>query len=229
MRCSAMSALASASVASGPMTMGSTTSPASKRLTRRTSSACSGIVRLRCTTPSPPACAIAMARPDSVTVSIAEDTMGSLSAMRRVRRVDTSALGRHDGGRAGLQQHVVEGKGLGPGGGLDEEGHARSGRGGWRRPLSRGAGTGKATGRKGGGLRGVGHGTGIAGGVNDRDDDDRIIMQLVEHDIRVALQRVAKQAVACRATPHLRPFANQFESFHECGAKTLRAPIGDST
>jgi hypothetical protein len=40
--------------------------------------------------PSPPSCAIAMARPDSVTVSIAALRSGTLSLMFRVSRVETS-------------------------------------------------------------------------------------------------------------------------------------------
>ena len=41
-------------------------------------------------TPRPPCCAIAMARRDSVTVSIAALTSGTFSRMRRVSRVLTS-------------------------------------------------------------------------------------------------------------------------------------------
>src|SRR4030095_13032940 len=41
-------------------------------------------------TPRPPSCAIAMARPDSVTVSMAALRIGTLSRIVRVRRVDTS-------------------------------------------------------------------------------------------------------------------------------------------
>ncbi len=85
-----ISASASASVASGKMVIGSTTMPLSKRLTLRTSSACSSGVRLRWMTPMPPACAIAIASRASVTVSIAEERIGRLSRIERVSRVETS-------------------------------------------------------------------------------------------------------------------------------------------
>src|ERR1700735_1445042 len=50
---------------------------------------------LRCTIPMPPCCANAIARCDSVTVSIAELTIGILIAMCRVRHVRGSvSLGR---------------------------------------------------------------------------------------------------------------------------------------
>jgi hypothetical protein len=41
---------------------------------------------LLCITPSPPSCAIEIARRDSVTVSIAEDINGMLSVIERVKR-----------------------------------------------------------------------------------------------------------------------------------------------
>ncbi len=85
-----MIASASPSVASGGMVTGFITMPLSKRFTCRTLSACSSGVRLRCTTPRPPACAMAMARRASVTVSIAEETIGRLRLMDRVRRVRRS-------------------------------------------------------------------------------------------------------------------------------------------
>ena len=81
-----MRASASASVASGKMVIGSTTMPLSKRLTLRTSSAWSAGSRLRWMTPMPPACAMAMASRASVTVSIAEETIGRFSRIVRVRR-----------------------------------------------------------------------------------------------------------------------------------------------
>ncbi len=84
-----ITASASASVASGKMVIGSTTMPLSKRLTLRTSSAWSAGSRLRWMTPIPPACAMAMASRASVTVSIAEEMIGRLSAIVRVRRVAT--------------------------------------------------------------------------------------------------------------------------------------------
>ena len=69
----------SASVLSGLQVTGSVTMPASDRFTISTWPACSPTDRLRCNTPMPPARAIAMAIRDSVTVSIAELTNGTLS------------------------------------------------------------------------------------------------------------------------------------------------------
>ena len=59
----------------------------STRLTRTTLAACSSTVRFLWMKPSPPCWAMAMAMADSVTVSIAEETMGTLSVMFRVSRV----------------------------------------------------------------------------------------------------------------------------------------------
>src|SRR6056297_4306144 len=66
--------------------------PLSKRFTWRTSFACSSTPRLRCTTPMPPACAMAIAMRASVTVSIAEDSSGMFIAMSRVTNVRVSAV-----------------------------------------------------------------------------------------------------------------------------------------
>ena len=74
----------SASVLSGEQVTGSVTMPASERLTVSTWPACSATGRLRCSTPMPPARAIAMAIRDSVTVSIAELTKGTFSRIRLV-------------------------------------------------------------------------------------------------------------------------------------------------
>jgi hypothetical protein len=49
-------------------------------------------------TPMPPAWAMAMARRASVTVSMAEETIGRLSEMVRVSRVLHVDVGRHDHG-----------------------------------------------------------------------------------------------------------------------------------
>ena len=73
----------SARVLSGEQVTGSVTMPASDRLTVSTWPACSATGRLRCSTPMPPARAIAIAIRDSVTVSIAELTSGTRSRMRR--------------------------------------------------------------------------------------------------------------------------------------------------
>ena len=84
--------------------------PLSDRLTRSTSDACSSIDRFLWMTPMPPCCAIAIARRDSVTVSIAALRSGTLTRMLRVdprRDVDCARqhlrVPRH-------QQHVVEGQ-----------------------------------------------------------------------------------------------------------------------
>jgi hypothetical protein len=91
MPCRFIKVSASASVASGEMVIGFTTIPLSYRFTCRTCSACSSGVRLRWMTPSPPACAIAMAIRLSVTVSIAEARRGRLTLIERVTHERTSA------------------------------------------------------------------------------------------------------------------------------------------
>ena len=79
-----MSSSASAMGCSGEMVTGSTIMPDSDRLTLSISPACCAMVRLRWTTPNPPCWAMAMARRDSVTVSMAADISGVVSVMRRV-------------------------------------------------------------------------------------------------------------------------------------------------
>src|SRR5262245_321724 len=74
----------------GESVIGLTIMPLSDRFTRSTSDACSSIDRFLWMTPSPPCCAMAMARRDSVTVSIAALTSGTDRRIRRVRRVVTS-------------------------------------------------------------------------------------------------------------------------------------------
>ena len=93
MRCSCIKVRASASVASGLMVTGLTTMPDSNFFTCRTCAACASGSRLRCRTPIPPACAMAIAICASVTVSIAEATSGMLSRMLGVMRdrISTSA------------------------------------------------------------------------------------------------------------------------------------------
>ena len=59
-------------------------------------------------TPMPPACAIAIASRASVTVSIAEERIGRLSRIARVRRVADVDRARHHRGMARPQQDVVE-------------------------------------------------------------------------------------------------------------------------
>ena len=90
MRNLAHSASTSARVASGEHVTGSVTMPASDRFTTSTCAACSSADRLRCSTPSPPARAIAMAIRDSVTVSIGDDTSGTRSRTRLVTCVPVS-------------------------------------------------------------------------------------------------------------------------------------------
>ena len=108
-----ISASASASVASGKIVIGSTTMPLSKRFTLRTSSAWSSGDRLRWMTPMPPACAIATASRASVTVSIAEEMIGTLRRIDRVSRAPISTWLGMIGAMSGPQQHVVEGETFG--------------------------------------------------------------------------------------------------------------------
>ena len=84
--------------------------PASERLTVSTWPACSATGRLRCSTPMPPARAMAMAIRASVTVSIAELTSGTRSRISRVSWLEVSACRGHHVGRGGQQQDVVEGQ-----------------------------------------------------------------------------------------------------------------------
>ncbi len=77
---------ASAIGRSGSMVTGSTIIPLSERFTLSISPACCSMERLRCTTPSPPCWAMAIASRDSVTVSIAADISGVASVIRLVSR-----------------------------------------------------------------------------------------------------------------------------------------------
>jgi len=86
---------------SGPMVMGSTIMPLSLRLTRSTSSACRSMDMLRWTIPMPPCCASAIARWDSVTVSMAAETTGIFNEIWRVRRVRVSTSAGTTSLRAG--------------------------------------------------------------------------------------------------------------------------------
>src|SRR6185369_5328580 len=85
-----MTSRASEILCSGSMVTGSTIMPLSERFTRSTSSACLSIDMLRWTMPMPPCCARAMARWDSVTVSMAELTTGMFNPMLRVNQVRVS-------------------------------------------------------------------------------------------------------------------------------------------
>ena len=78
----------------GESVIGLTIIPLSDRFTRSTSDACSSTVRFLWMTPMPPCCAIAMASLDSVTVSIAALSSGTLTRMCRVTHdVTSTALG----------------------------------------------------------------------------------------------------------------------------------------
>ena len=74
----------------GESVTGLTIIPLSDRFTRSTSVACSSIDMFLWMTPSAPCCAMAIASSDSVTVSIAALTSGTLRRMLRENRVDTS-------------------------------------------------------------------------------------------------------------------------------------------
>ncbi len=87
----AHSSSTSATVASGPQVTGLVIMPASDRLTVSTCCACSSAERLRCSTPTPPMRAMAMAIRASVTVSMAEETSGTFSVIWRVSRAVVSA------------------------------------------------------------------------------------------------------------------------------------------
>ena len=102
MPCSFIRSSASSSLALGPMVSGFTTMPDSKRFTRRTCSACTSGSRLRWITPMPPNCAMAIAMLASVTVSIAEATIGTLSGMSRVIRLRMSTSDGSTSDRPGL-------------------------------------------------------------------------------------------------------------------------------
>ena len=78
-------------VASGVVVIGSVIMPDSLRLTWSTIAACSAIARLRCRMPRPPSRAMAIAIRASLTVSIAADSSGVATVMRRVTRDDVSA------------------------------------------------------------------------------------------------------------------------------------------
>src|SRR6202162_1767135 len=82
-----MTASASAIVCSGRQVTGSTIIPASVRFILSTPCDCAWIVMFLWITPMPPCCAIAIASRDSVTVSIAADTIGILREIPAVRRV----------------------------------------------------------------------------------------------------------------------------------------------
>ena len=73
-------------LARGGTVIGSAMTPLSNFFTARTCRACSCAVMFLWMMPMPPACAMPIASRASVTVSMAEDTKGMLSAISRVRR-----------------------------------------------------------------------------------------------------------------------------------------------
>ena len=75
-----------AAMRSGESVIGLRIIPLSERFTRSTSAACRSIDMFLWITPIPPARAIAIAISDSVTVSIAAETSGTLSVILRVKR-----------------------------------------------------------------------------------------------------------------------------------------------
>ena len=90
--------------------------PLSLRLTRSTSAAWRSGVMFLCSTPMPPARAIAMAMSASVTVSMAAEMSGMLRGMRAGEAGDGGDLARMHRRVSRDQEHVVEGEaGLGVG------------------------------------------------------------------------------------------------------------------
>ena len=75
---------------SGETVIGSLMTPLSNFLTRPTSRACASMVMLLWMMPMPPSWAMVIARRASVTVSMAAETSGTFSRMRRVTRVERS-------------------------------------------------------------------------------------------------------------------------------------------
>src|SRR5713226_10197258 len=78
------------SVMSGEIVTGSTIMPLSERFTRSTSSPCRSMGMLRCIIPMPPCRAMAMARRDSVTVSMAAEASGMFIGSLRAKFVVVS-------------------------------------------------------------------------------------------------------------------------------------------
>ena len=90
MSCRRISSTAAASFCSGPTVTGLTTTPVSAFLTLVTSSDWSEMLMFLWTMPIPPSRAIAIAVAASVTVSMADDTIGIASRMPGVSCVRTS-------------------------------------------------------------------------------------------------------------------------------------------
>ena len=96
---------------------GSTIIPLSERFTLSTSAACASIVRFLWMTPRPPFCAIAIARRDSVTVSIAAERIGMFSPIsaREARLQVGLARGGPRSGRGGGGRRRTSGRAGCPG------------------------------------------------------------------------------------------------------------------
>ena len=95
MLCAWVSASTSRMLVSGVTVNGSRITPDSNFLTLATCAACCATVMFLWMMPMPPSWAMAMAKRASVTVSIAAETIGSLSRRSRVRRVSSeTSLGR---------------------------------------------------------------------------------------------------------------------------------------
>ena len=82
----------SPTLVSGDTLIVSTTVPASNFFTRRTCMACKSMSMFLCKIPIPPSWAMVIAICDSVTVSIAAETMGKFSSIPRVKRVFKSTI-----------------------------------------------------------------------------------------------------------------------------------------
>src|ERR1019366_7716408 len=100
----AMTSSASEILWVGRQVTGSTIIPLSERFTLSTSAACESIVRVLWMTPSPPFCAIAIARRDSVTVSLAAERMGMFSPIPGASRVFRSVSAGWTFERAGRRR-----------------------------------------------------------------------------------------------------------------------------
>ncbi len=100
----------SATVASGPQVTGLVIIPASDRFTVSTCWACSSTDMFRCSTPTPPWRAMAMAIRDSVTVSMAADTSGMRERDVPAEPGGGVGLIRQDHGMGREQQHVIVGQ-----------------------------------------------------------------------------------------------------------------------
>ena len=86
-----INSFARATVSAGPSVKGSVITPFADRLTFRTSRAWASIERFLCMMPSPPSWASAIAKADSVTVSIGAESTGMFRTIPAVRLDRVSA------------------------------------------------------------------------------------------------------------------------------------------